>query len=313
MKSVLKSLLFGIGLLMSSQCAHATAQKGNIIYIDNEEWGLFDEPIGADSTLFYQMIVALPEKRGRSTANWYGYTSFWSIRDSMLLLDSICTEEIDETTHKFIYSSIPRKDTEKVFKAYIKDSTITATWFTGEIRIVNGKCIHYVHMGFASTFEEESILTFKQGHLTARKDYHNRVTGELNFDDYANYFGRKEALNKVLRETLGEYCDQGKPETLSITVKNIQVDSLGHLTDCTVLVSKWIRKKRDWQEERDIAEQVRQAFMAAGPWKVLYVYGKYMPYDMEEAYYLIYLRKPKKKFHHHPRLIETNPPRLLTY
>ena len=47
-------------------------------------------------------------------------------------------------------------------------------WFTGVIRIPQGKLLHYVHMGFASVYEQELHLKIEAGIVTASKLLNNR-------------------------------------------------------------------------------------------------------------------------------------------
>ncbi len=48
------------------------------------------------------------------------------------------------------------------FRLEGKDA-IFAEWFTGELCIPMGGLLEYIHMGFDSVYEEEIVLTLKQG------------------------------------------------------------------------------------------------------------------------------------------------------
>jgi hypothetical protein len=52
---------------------------------------------------------------------------------------------------------------------------VPATWFSGEIRIPEGECVQYAHMGFESTYERELWLRFEEGLLV---DSRRVETGE---------------------------------------------------------------------------------------------------------------------------------------
>ncbi|MGL4184216.1 MAG: hypothetical protein ACRCR4_00410, partial [Thiotrichaceae bacterium] len=56
----------------------------------------------------------------------------------------------------------------------LTDHPILADWFTGVIRIPQGKLLHYVHMGFASVYEQELHLKIEAGIVTASKLLNNR-------------------------------------------------------------------------------------------------------------------------------------------
>ena len=75
-----------------------------------------------------------------STACWREYIGSWSIRQGKLYLTKI----------------------EGCFRLEGKDA-LFADWFTGELRILNGRLLEYVHMGFDSVYGQEIILTLEQG------------------------------------------------------------------------------------------------------------------------------------------------------
>ncbi len=75
-----------------------------------------------------------------STACWREYIGSWSIRRGKLYLTKL----------------------EGRYSLEGKD-TLFADWFTGELRIITGKLLEYVHSGFNSVYEQEIILTLEQG------------------------------------------------------------------------------------------------------------------------------------------------------
>lgn len=56
------------------------------------------------------------------------------------------------------------------------DEFVFAEWFTGEIRIGIGDMISYVHGGYASVYQGNMFLVFKDGVLI--KEYVNYLTEE---------------------------------------------------------------------------------------------------------------------------------------
>ncbi len=75
-----------------------------------------------------------------STACWREYIGSWSIRRGKLYLTKL----------------------EGRFRLEGNDA-LFADWFTGELRILNGKLLEYVHSGFNSVYEQEIILTLEHG------------------------------------------------------------------------------------------------------------------------------------------------------
>ena len=88
------------------------------------------------------MKLAMADKTGIifSTACWREYIGSWSIRRGKLYLTKL----------------------EGRFRLEGKDA-IFAEWFTGELCIPMGELLEYIHMGFNSVYEQEIVLTLKQG------------------------------------------------------------------------------------------------------------------------------------------------------
>lgn len=86
-----------------------------------------------------------------STACWRQYIGTWEIKDDQLYLVSI----------------------EGRFKLS-GDSPILADWFTGTLRIPQGKVLHYVHMGYGSVFEQELHIKIENGKVIKSNTIDNR-------------------------------------------------------------------------------------------------------------------------------------------
>ena len=54
------------------------------------------------------------------------------------------------------------------------DEPILADWFSGVLRIPQGKIMKYVHMGFGSVFERELHIKIKKGLVVATRQIDNR-------------------------------------------------------------------------------------------------------------------------------------------
>tara|TARA_X000000368_G_C22707528_1_gene569549 strand:+ start:105 stop:539 length:435 start_codon:yes stop_codon:yes gene_type:complete len=90
----------------------------------------------------------------RSTACWRGYFGTWELRDKKLFIIALkaCTDEYRnyEVDLNYLFSG---------------KNEVLADWFSGEIRIPQGKMLQYVHMGYQSIFEKDLMLKFKKGIL----------------------------------------------------------------------------------------------------------------------------------------------------
>ena len=81
-----------------------------------------------------------------STACWRQYQATWEIKDERFYLVDV----------KGIYRILPGEP-------------ILADWFTGVLRIPQGKLLQYVHMGFGSVHEEERHIKIDNGIVVAER------------------------------------------------------------------------------------------------------------------------------------------------
>ena len=105
----------------------------------------------SDDEIIAEMAQKQTHRLVLSTACWRGYIGTWEIEDDRFYLVKL----------------------EGRFKLQT-DQPILADWFTGVIRIPQGKLLHYVHMGFASVYEQELHLKIEAGIVTASKLLDNR-------------------------------------------------------------------------------------------------------------------------------------------
>ncbi len=110
-----------------------------------------------------------------STACWRGYIGTWEIKDGNFFLKKLvgCIE-------------------------LAQSKPIHATWFTGVIRIPQGKLLHYVHMGFGSLYEKELHIKIEAGVVTKQRvidnaerieKLKNMAPGEQFLEDLSNMPG----------------------------------------------------------------------------------------------------------------------------
>ena len=68
---------------------------------------LLDRPVCRDSLLYHHLKAVLPAERQITSANWDGFTSYWSIEEDVFYLDSIRCEHYDTNSRKIIGERIP--------------------------------------------------------------------------------------------------------------------------------------------------------------------------------------------------------------
>lgn len=86
-----------------------------------------------------------------STGCWRRYQGTWEIKDGRLYL-------------RGLYGRIKLVGEEPLF----------ADWVTDELRVVHGKTVHYVHMGFASDYEDEIYIKIEKGIVVCTRSADNR-------------------------------------------------------------------------------------------------------------------------------------------
>lgn len=267
----MKRLFIFITLTLMSLTMYATGQEGDIIYIDGEQWELLGKPIYADSVLSRELKNALPKERGINTANWAGYTAYWSIQQEKLYLDSI-RYVIYDSAPKSRTECLPSKAMRRIFKKYASRKRIVATWFNNEIRVAKGKQLYYVHEGYTRNYEHERVISIEQGKVCGTKDYQNYVVDGFSFDKY------RPKNNAELREKfplhIEQYPELADAKRIVFNIKRARVDAQGNLVECEVKVFRPNDNPR-------LAAEMAEAMKAYRPWRVMFINGEYRAYGIE--------------------------------
>ena len=253
-------------LLCFSLCTMATGQEGDVIMIDGERWNLLGKPIDHDSVLYHRLLEVLPKDRSISTANWDGYRAYWSIKNNRLCLDHIEIELYDK-------ENIPEADLRKVFSKYYQQKDIVATWFTAEIRAAKGNTLYYVHSGYIRNLEYEQLLTIKQGKVTNRQAYHNRVVVK---DGFSFENKNREDLRRLFPLHTQNYPELAGVKRILITIGNIRLDERGNLVDCDVRVTPLGQTNKKKDSIKGLAQEMKTLLKQIRPWKTLYINGEYV-------------------------------------
>ena len=136
-----------------------TAQVSEKLLYEGKSIFLFSEPL-ALYLMQNQIRFTSPH-----TANWRGYVGTWEI---------IETEGVERL---YLVGIEAHKDYETIltlpdlFPGFDK---VFAHWFTGELRCPQGELLNYVHGGYASTYEYDLMMEFKQGVLVHKYARHNK-------------------------------------------------------------------------------------------------------------------------------------------
>ena len=101
MKTCLR-LLITFVLAMQASFVFATAQEGDVIYIDGTKWELYALPLEQDSEISQKLRTILPDYKDRSqrTSNRRGYTAHWNLDEGgMLCLQYIQINIVEQCPH----------------------------------------------------------------------------------------------------------------------------------------------------------------------------------------------------------------------
>lgn len=258
-----RALLF-IQYLVLAIAVNATGQDSDIIYIDGTRWQLLGRPICADSLLYHDLKAVLPPERDISTANWDGFTAYWSVKEDVLYMDSIRCEHYNINTHQEIGNRIPSDTLFRVFKKYVKGERIVGSWLTEDIRVAKGKVIYYQHIGFERNYEEEQIIGIDKGKVIGAKVYHNYVTDGFSFDKVKD----NAELRRLFPIHIEQYPELANAKRIVFRIKKARVNSQGNLVECEVKVVKPNDNQR-------LATEIEGLLKAYHPWKVSYINGEF--------------------------------------
>ena len=122
-----------------------TEQVGENLLIDGEQHEMFNEPLR-----FWFALSGVPSPfLGNSSACWRGYIGEWLIESRRLYLIGIQNLDDEPIPLSKIFPDNPKR--------------VFAHWVTGEVRCPEGKLLNYVHGGYASNYERDLFLEFRQG------------------------------------------------------------------------------------------------------------------------------------------------------
>lgn len=105
-------------LFLQTPFLFATGQSADVVRYEGKTWQLLARPISFDAILRAKVRHRLPKDYGWSTANWDGFTGYWSIENDRLLLDSVVYQV--EGSHR----RMGKKSFNRIFRRYLRLSLI---------------------------------------------------------------------------------------------------------------------------------------------------------------------------------------------
>jgi hypothetical protein len=134
-----------------------TAQIAEKLHYQGEVVAMCTNPLSD----YFAMGGFNPRFASNSTALWRGYVGRWEVADGRLYLVELrgTLEDGTEASVATIFPDFP----DRVF----------AHWYSGTIRVPQGKQLEYVHMGYGSTFERDLFLDVERGVVKNTRVRHN--------------------------------------------------------------------------------------------------------------------------------------------
>ncbi|MBF0400379.1 MAG: hypothetical protein HQL90_06380 [Magnetococcales bacterium] len=134
-----------------------TAQIAEMLNYLGEKVHMCSNPLSD----YFAMGGINPRFSSNCTALWRGYIGSWEIVGDRLYLIGL-TGTLEDGSDVSLATIFP-KFPERVF----------AHWYSGTIRIPQGKQLKYVHMGYGSIFERDLFLDVDRGVVVATRVHHN--------------------------------------------------------------------------------------------------------------------------------------------
>lgn len=133
-----------------------TAQVPERIVIDGQDQSLFDCPLSD----WFELSETRSPFKGRSTALWRGYVGRWALEGGRLYLVGLKGSSTDgsELGLDALFPGWPR---------------VFAHWYTGTLRVPQGRLLNYVHGGFASRYERDLMIDVRRGVVTGTREIRN--------------------------------------------------------------------------------------------------------------------------------------------
>jgi hypothetical protein len=149
--------ILACAILLSPAASYAlvTAQRPDIIFYEGQKRYLYSNPLEDYYRAGRKRPYFTIGPNTFSTSNWRGYVATWEVKDNTLYMTNIESWIEDR-----------RATLESLFGSKCQNGKVEATWFSGKLRIPDGKELQYVHMGYGSVYERDIILTVKVGKVT---------------------------------------------------------------------------------------------------------------------------------------------------
>ncbi|MEQ2910395.1 hypothetical protein [Butyricimonas faecihominis] len=142
----------------------------SMVLIERDTFRMYSNPLNADSILatkVYDRVYSPPYIRDASA--YYGW---WRLQGDSLFLEKI---EDHYGTMRSDDHEVVFMDLGGIFDNYVQDGKVFASWFSGELDVIGGKCIRRGALGFRSDYEDEWIYRVENGRIMSKATYRNEL------------------------------------------------------------------------------------------------------------------------------------------
>lgn len=139
-----------------------TAQIGETLLLRGDAVQMCSQPLGQ----FFQCGGHRPAFEVNCTALWRGYVGTWEARFDRLYMTALSgrLEDGGVATLETLFPGYPGR--------------VFAHWYSGTLRIPEGRQLEYIHAGYASRFERDRFLVVRKGVVVAERVRENGVAAE---------------------------------------------------------------------------------------------------------------------------------------
>jgi hypothetical protein len=175
----------------------ATAQQGDVLLLDGKKYSIYTNPL---EPYLQANPGKLPKSDVVSTGLWRGYVANWEIKgDRLLLVDVGVLKFVEQSGQKGFSTEL----NSVMSRMFPNEKTVLAKWFSGHIIVPNGKLVHYVHMGYASTYEKYIVLRIEKGSVTRKWETDTQEFIKFRDSQFALFKNTKE-YRKALADSAKE-------------------------------------------------------------------------------------------------------------
>ena len=165
-------------VLLLSVRSFATGQIPDKIIYEGKSYSLLTNPL---EKYFDQFPGKRPADSMSSTALWRGYIATFEIYGKKLCLKDIIVEKRADSTGYAIKKV-------SVFKEIFGNvDRFDCSFYTGLLVIPHGEIVNYVHMGYASTYENYILLEINNGDFVKSKAFDYKQYGDFRERQFAAY------------------------------------------------------------------------------------------------------------------------------